>query len=89
QAHCHIQLIECQKKSRSRLFLPEKTVKEQIGRSIFELQNNLYYWLQRHPDSQVRRLKVDKSKLQIATEKAKGKMLEYAEKIKNTAQITN
>ncbi|MGC1247132.1 MAG: hypothetical protein WA865_13045 [Spirulinaceae cyanobacterium] len=89
QAHCHIQLIECQKKSRSRLFLPEKTVEEQIERSIFELQNNLNYWLQRHPDSQVRKLKVDKSKLQIATEKSQGKMLEYAEKIKNTAQITN
>ncbi len=89
QAHCHIQLVECQKKCKSRLLLPEKTIEEQIERSVFELKNNLSYWLQRHPDSQVRRLKVDKSKLQMAAEQAKEKMLEYTEKIKNTVQINN
>lgn len=62
--------------------MPEKTVEEQIDRAIFELENNLYYWLQRHPDRQIRSLKVDQSRLKIATEKAKEKMLEFAEKVK-------
>ncbi|MCP2730932.1 hypothetical protein [Limnofasciculus baicalensis] len=82
QAHCHIQLIECQPKCKERLFLPEKTVEEQIERAIFELEKNLDYWLQRHPDRQVRLLKIDQTKLKIATEKAREKMLEYAQKIK-------
>ncbi|MGB3509301.1 MAG: hypothetical protein WBA93_08675 [Microcoleaceae cyanobacterium] len=88
QAHCHIQLIECQQKSKSRLFLPEKTVEEQIERAIFELEKNLYYWLQRHPDRQIRMLKIDQTRLKIATEKARGKMLEFAEKIKEKAAST-
>ncbi len=86
--HAHIQLVECQQKCKSRLLLPEKTVEEQIDRAIFELENNLYYWLQRHPDSQIRRLKVDKTRLKVAAEKAKEKMLEFAEKIKEKAAST-
>ncbi|MTJ54230.1 hypothetical protein FJR38_17025 [Anabaena sp. UHCC 0253] len=82
QWHCHIQLIECQPKCKERLFLPETTVEEQIERAIFELEKNLYYWLQRHPDRQIRLLKIDQTRLKIATEKAREKMLEYAEKIK-------
>lgn len=82
QGHCHVQLIECQPKCKERLFLPETTVEEQIERAIFELEKNLYYWLQRHPDRQIRLLKIDQTRLKIATEKARDKMLEYAEKIK-------
>ncbi|MBD2568299.1 hypothetical protein [Anabaena lutea] len=82
QGHCHIQLIECQPKCKERLFLPETTVEEQIERAIFELEKNLYYWLQRHPDRQIQLLKIDQTRLKIATEKAREKMLEYAEKIK-------
>ncbi|MBD2625070.1 hypothetical protein [Trichormus variabilis] len=82
QGHCHVQLIECQPKCKERLFLPETTVEEQIERAIFELEKNLYYWLQRHPDRQIRLLKIDQTRLKIATEKAREKMLEYAEKIK-------
>jgi hypothetical protein len=82
QGHCHIQLIECKPKCKERLFLPETTVEEQIERAIFELEKNLYYWLQRHPDRQIQLLKIDQTRLKIATEKAREKMLEYAEKIK-------
>lgn len=82
QAHCHIQLVECKKKCKSRLLLPEKTVEEQIDRAIFELENNLYYWLQRHPDRQIQSLQIDQNRLKIGTEKAKEKMLEFAEKLK-------
>ncbi len=38
KAHCHIQVVECQAKCKPRLFLPEKTVEEQIERAIFELE---------------------------------------------------
>lgn len=86
--HAHIQLVECQQKCKSRLLLPEKRVEEQIDRAIFELENNLYYWLQRHPDRQIRTLKVDQTRLKVATEKAKEKMLEFAEKIKEKAGTT-
>lgn len=88
QGHCHIQLVECQQKCKPRLFLSEKTVEEQIERAIFELEKNLYYWLQRHPDRQIRKLKVDQTRLKIATEKAREKMLEFAEKIKEKAAST-
>ena len=82
QAHFHTQLVECEQKSESRLFLPEETVEKQIDRIIFELENNLYYWLQRHPDRQIRSLRFNQARFKAATGKAKKKMLEFAEKLK-------
>lgn len=83
QGHYHLQLIECQPQCKDRLLMPEKTVEGQIERAIFEIEKNLYYWLQRHPDQQIRTLKVNPTRLKVATQKAREKMLKYSAKVEN------
>ncbi|MDJ1172692.1 hypothetical protein [Roseofilum capinflatum] len=95
KGHFHLQLMECQDKCKEHLLMAESIVEEQIDRAIFELENNLYYYLQRHPDRRVRVLKVERSQLKAATQSARAKMLQDLQTIKtdgiksNPIQIAN
>jgi len=63
--------------SRQRLYFYEKSIDEQIERSIFELRTNIFYYLERHPDAKIRGFKPDTEKLNEATLLAKDKMFQY------------
>ncbi|MDJ1180300.1 hypothetical protein PJF56_15655 [Roseofilum sp. BLCC_M91] len=82
KGHYHLQLMECQDNCKEHVLMAESTVEEQIDRAIFELENNLYYYLQRHPDRRVRTLKVERSPLKAAIQSARTKMLQDLQKIK-------
>jgi hypothetical protein len=56
--------------------LPEKTVEEQVERTIFELQQNSNYYMQTHPRRKVRNTRFDEQRLAAVCAEMKSKMLE-------------
>ncbi len=58
------------------IWLPEKTIEEQIERTIFELQRNSNFYLQKHPRRKVRNTRLDQERLAAVCAKMKSKMLE-------------
>ncbi len=64
-----------------RLYLGEKTVEEQIERTIFELRMNLPYYLERHGDARIRAFQPTAERLHEVTAKVRETMLTYAETV--------
>ncbi|BAY19667.1 hypothetical protein NIES21_55320 [Anabaenopsis circularis NIES-21] len=62
---------------RDRIYFPEKTVTEQINRTIFELNHNLSCFLQLHRSRDIRNLKIDAVALKSICEQARQQMLYY------------
>jgi len=62
---------------RDRIYFPEKTVEEQINRSIFELTHNLSCFLQLHRSPHIRNLNIDPITLKQVCEQARQQMLKY------------
>lgn len=58
-----------------RIQMPEKTVGDQIDRAIFELENNLTYYLQTHPRAKVCNARIDPARLATVCGQMKAKML--------------
>lgn len=58
------------------IWLPEKTIEEQIDRAIFELQRNSGFYLQKHPRRKVRNTRFDEQRLVAVCAEMKTKMLE-------------
>ncbi|MEM9922570.1 MAG: hypothetical protein AAF915_02245 [Cyanobacteria bacterium P01_D01_bin.50] len=81
KGHYHVIVTELQPNCRSILHLPEQTVELQIERAIFEIKNNLNWYLERHPLAKIRKLKIQKSQLQAVTEELHNQMIEYHEKV--------
>lgn len=52
--HIHANLIQLEWRESGQLWMSEQTVEQQIDRALFELENNIYYWLQRNPNAAVR-----------------------------------
>ena len=67
-------------KGEERLYFSERAIEDQVGRSIFEIQRNATYHLQRNHDPRVTFFKLDQSRLEAACREAKVKMLEYVVK---------
>lgn len=63
-----------------RLYFFERTIEDQVARSIFEIQTNAAYHFQRNFDPRITFFKLDRPRLDIACREAKAKMLEYAVK---------
>ena len=77
KGHYHIMLREYENKSEQRIYFPEKTVEEQIDRTVFEITGNLYYYIHRNPIRKVRNMKISEDRLWEAARQAKIKMYEY------------
>jgi hypothetical protein len=58
------------------IWLPEKTMEEQIERAIFELQRNSSFYLQKHPKRKVRNTHLNEDRLAAVCAEMKSKMLE-------------
>ena len=69
EGHYHAQFYCPETPTRSRLFFFEQTASEQVKRSVFEINSNLDYYLQRHPRKCVRQLQIDADILHDACQK--------------------
>lgn len=91
KGHFHVRLsrpkLEPGQPAINRLFFFEKSVRAQVGRSVFEIRKNLGYYLQRHPDAAVRVMNVDRPSLVSACRSAREKMLEYLDTVPELADL--
>jgi hypothetical protein len=83
RGHVHIELRTGLLKALAhhRLHLGEKTVEEQIERTIFELRMNLPYYLERHGDARIRAFQPTAERLHEVTARVRETMLTYAETV--------
>jgi hypothetical protein len=81
KAHYHVQLMQPAPRRYSALLLREKSVPEQIDRAIFELENNLYWYLERHPFASVRQFRVRKSTLKSVLSEIKPLLISYLDRV--------
>jgi len=61
------------------IYLPEKTLEEQVDRAIFELRRNSGHFLRMHPRRKVRNTRLDKERLAAVCAQVRSKMLEDIE----------
>lgn len=80
RGHYHAELVQPERAT-GRIYFPERSVEEQIERSLFELTRNLAYYLQRNPRRDVRRFCVDPAALEQACAEARRRMLAYLETV--------
>jgi hypothetical protein len=59
-----------------RIWLKEKTIEEQVERVVFELSQNLDYYLQTHPRRKVRNTHIDPQRLAAVCAEMKRRMLD-------------
>ena len=81
RGHYHTNLIQpipIVNDPEGRIYFMERTVKEQIERSIFEIEKNISYYLKNNPYSRIKFFEIDRSRLETGCRQAKAKMLEYA-----------
>lgn len=58
------------------LWLPEKTIEDQVERAMFEMQRNWSYYLTSHPRRKVRNTRFDQDRLAARCAQMKSKMLD-------------
>ena len=76
--HTHMNQSSLVRNGEERLYFYERTIEDQVERSIFEIQKNAAYHLQRNYDPRITFFKLDPSRLEAVCREAKAKMLEYA-----------
>jgi hypothetical protein len=78
KGHYHSQAIQPSPCKHNVLYLPESTTEAQIERAIFELEHNLYWYLERHPLKTVRTFSIKKKKLQETLSQIRPILIRYA-----------
>jgi hypothetical protein len=81
KAHYHVQSLHPAPCRHSALRMREKTIPEQIDRALFDLEHNLYWYLERHPLQSVRQFRVKKATLKATLDQVKPLLLSYVEKV--------
>jgi chromosomal replication initiation ATPase DnaA len=61
-----------------RWYYPEGTVKENIKQAGFDLRKNSLFCILSHQDDNIRRLKVDQEKLEVAANQMESRLTEIA-----------
>ena len=74
--HMHIDGVKFPETKEQRLFYPEPTRELQIERCLFDLSYNFNYYLQRHPNQDIRRYTFDQQALTSQMESIKQAMVE-------------
>jgi hypothetical protein len=70
-------------KGESRLFMPEKTIEDQIDRAKYELTRNYRYYQCRACNPKIRNLELEKESIELASQKAADLMNGYHNAIKD------
>ncbi|MDH3280737.1 MAG: hypothetical protein OEQ18_06385 [Gammaproteobacteria bacterium] len=78
--HYHVQVGQWRRRHVNILRLPEPTREAQIERAIFELRNNVRWYLDQHPLRNVRKIELDRDRLHDATVQAHDLLHSYLEK---------
>jgi hypothetical protein len=65
----------------TRLYFKEQQITDQIERSIFELDKNLHYYLQRHPDPRIRYHKINMRNYRETLDDAKMLMIKFSKEV--------
>lgn len=82
--HFHAEFMSPDKPRESRLFFAEKSHAAQIDRTLFELLHNVPYYLQRHPNRDVRALVFPVEKVSGLEAELRPLMLEYQERVERS-----
>jgi hypothetical protein len=77
KGHYHIALFSPAAIRQGRIRFPESSAAEQIGRTIFELENNFAYYLERAANPAIRRFELQQGKLQEVLPKVEIRMREF------------
>ena len=73
--HYHMNLGKAFATKHNRLFFRERSIEEQIDRSLFEVRTNLPYYLERHDAVRIRRMIIDPVRLDNALFRVREKMM--------------
>jgi hypothetical protein len=85
KGHFHITTVHPwkfnNKRRETRIYMMEQNIAAQIERSIFELNKNLHYYLQRHPDPRIRYHNINMQDYRMALDDAKHLMIKFTEDV--------
>jgi hypothetical protein len=85
KGHFHITTVHPwklnNKRRETRIFMMEQDIAAQIERSIFELDKNLHYYLQRHPDPRIRYHNINMQDFRKALDDAKQLMIKFTQEV--------
>jgi len=85
--HFHLLLGWPSPTSEDRLWLPEPNATAQVERTMFELKKNVDYYLQRHNDERVRRLRLEPETWSTACTRARERMLYFLSSVPELADV--
>lgn len=81
KGHYHISLSTPVRTAEDRLYFYEQSASEQIERALFEVKNNLHYYLQRHQRRLVRNIRVDQNLIADVCDAAGARMREFLNEV--------
>jgi len=85
--HFHLLLGWPSPTSEDRVWLPEPNATAQVERTVFELTNNVIYYLQRHNDERVRSLHLEPATWSTACTQARDRMLHFLCSVPELADV--
>jgi hypothetical protein len=85
--HFHLFLGWPSPTTEDRIWLPEPSATAQVERAMFELTKNVTYYLQRHDDGRVRRLRLESQVWCTACTRARDKMLHFLSSVPELADV--
>jgi hypothetical protein len=85
--HFHLLLGWPSPTSEDRVWLPEPNATAQVERTMFELKKNVDYYLQRHNDERVRRLRLEPETWSTACTRARDRMLYFLSSVPELADV--
>ena len=85
--HFHLLLGWPSPTSEDRIWLPEPNATAQVERTMFELKKNVDYYLQRHNDERVRRLRLEPETWSAACTRARDRMLHFLCSVPELADV--
>ena len=85
--HFHLLLGWPSPTTEDRLWLPEPNATAQVERTMFELKKNVDYYLQRHNDERVRRLRLEPETWSTACTRARERMLYFLSSVPELADV--
>jgi len=81
EGHFHAEFILPEGAAENRIFMGEPTVAGQIDRTLYELERNVSYFLERHPHADVRRFRFPTDPVTRLLPSLRERMLKYQRRV--------